>query len=110
MVGNRCPRLYSVRPTGGHDRTKSPAKESRRGIPRGNPILFSFSLANYWKLIPSCTKTSILQENDARESLVWETLRWIFAPVAVSSFEGAPWPVGSVAGAQKRPTLDTLRR
>jgi hypothetical protein len=41
-----------------------------------------------------------------------ETLRWVFAPVAVSSFEGAPWPfLGSVAGAQKgKPSLDTLSR
>jgi hypothetical protein len=29
------------------------------------------------------------KEKDARESLVWETLRWVFAPVAVSSFEAS---------------------
>jgi len=37
-------------------------------------------------------KTPILQGEICPRKLNLEELRWVFAPVAVSSFEGAPWP------------------
>jgi len=41
----------------------------------------------------------------------WETLRWVFAPVAVSSFEGAPWPLWLGCWTAKlAATLDTVIR
>jgi hypothetical protein len=49
-------------------------------------------------------------KKDARESLVRETLRWVFAPVAVSSFEGAPWLSLGCWTAEIAATLDIVIR